>query len=124
MTVMWFAIDLALFFNSYVNPIALDGIKWKYYIVYDCWLAFELYIVWQFYIETKNTPLEEIVRHFDGESAVLGGAIANEKSRQLAEQMDMHAVGGNEDGLHGTNHADEKTVADVRQEESPATKLN
>jgi hypothetical protein len=70
---MFLAIDLALFFNSYVNPIALLAIGWKYYIVYVCWLAFEFSVVWKFYIETRNTPLEEIVRHFDGEGAILGG---------------------------------------------------
>jgi hypothetical protein len=93
MTIMWLSIDLALFFNQYVNPIALEGIGWKYYIVYDVWLAFELFVVWKFYIETRNTPLEEIVRHFDGSNAVLGGAAATEKSRQLAEQIEMPVDG-------------------------------
>jgi len=37
-----FAISLSLIFNQYVNPVALDSIGWKYYIVYCCWLVFEL----------------------------------------------------------------------------------
>ena len=37
-----------------------------------------------FYIETRNTPLEEIVKHFDGEQAVLGGGAATEKGLHLA----------------------------------------
>ena len=49
-----------VFFNQYVNPIALDAIGWKYYIVYCVWLAVELAVVWFFYIETRNTPLEEV----------------------------------------------------------------
>jgi sugar porter (SP) family MFS transporter len=89
MNVLWLSIDLVLLFNQYVNPIALDAIHWKYYIVYTIWLAFELFIVWKFYIETRNTPLEEIVKHFDGEGALLGGAAANEKSRQLAAEIDL-----------------------------------
>jgi len=89
MTVLWFAIDAVLFFNQYVNPIALRKIHWKYYIVYTVWLAFELFIVWKFYIETRNTPLEEIVKHFDGDAAILGGQAANEKSRQLAAELDL-----------------------------------
>ena len=32
---MFLAVDLALFFNSYVNPIALEALGWKYYSVYD-----------------------------------------------------------------------------------------
>ena len=42
-----------------------------------------------FYIETRNTPLEEIVRHFDGEAAVLGGAAATEKGRKLANELGL-----------------------------------
>lgn len=34
MTVVFLFVDIALFFNQYVNPIALDNIGWKYYIVY------------------------------------------------------------------------------------------
>lgn len=86
---MFLAVDLALFFNQYVNPIALNHIGWKYYIVYDVWIAFELLIVWKYYIETRNTPLEEIVKHFDGDSAILGGQAATEKSRQLAAEIDV-----------------------------------
>jgi hypothetical protein len=38
------------------------------------WLAVELAVVWKFYIETRNTPLEEIAKHFDGNEALIGGA--------------------------------------------------
>lgn len=80
---MFLAVDLALFFNSYFNPVALAKLNWKYYIVYDCWLAFEFMIVYFYYIETRNTPLEEIVKYFDGEQALLGGDLATEKARQI-----------------------------------------
>lgn len=93
MTVMFLAIDLSLFFNQYINPIALSRLTWKYYIFYDVWLLFELFIVWKFYLETRNTPLEEIAKHFDGEGAIIGGTAATDKSRQIAEEIDR--VGGN-----------------------------
>lgn len=93
MTILWLAIDAVLFFNQYVNPIALRHLHWKYYIVYTVWLAFETFIVWKFYIETRNTPLEEIVKHFDGEGALVGGVAANEKSRQLAAEIDLDIPG-------------------------------
>jgi hypothetical protein len=38
------------------------------------WLAVELVVVWKYYIETRNTPLEEIAKHFDGDDALVGGA--------------------------------------------------
>jgi len=88
LTMMFLAVDLALFFNSYVNPVALDALNWKYYIVYDCWLFVELLVVYFFYVETRNTPLEEIVKYFDGDAALLGGDLATEKSRHyLVEEL-------------------------------------
>jgi MFS family permease len=83
LTVMFLCVDLSLWFNQYVNPIAIDAIQWKYYIVYCVWLVFEFFIVWRYYIETKNTALEEIVKFFDGENALLGGEAATAKSRHL-----------------------------------------
>ena len=65
------------------------------------WLGFELLVVWKFYIETRNTPLEEIAKHFDGDAAVVGGAAATEKGRVLAAEMgrddndDYHKEGSN-----------------------------
>ena len=73
--------------NQYVNPIAIKHIGWKYYIVYDVWIAVELIVVYFFYIETKNTPLEEIARHFDGDAAAVGGAAATEKGRIIENEI-------------------------------------
>ena len=105
LTVMFLMVDAALFFNQYVNPIALDHIHWKYYIFYCVWLAIELAVVYFFYVETRNTPLEEIAKHFDGDQALLGGGAATHKGLSLAAEM----------GLEGTvshSHAlDEKRRA-------------
>ncbi|KIJ98739.1 hypothetical protein K443DRAFT_133322 [Laccaria amethystina LaAM-08-1] len=65
-TVFSFAISLSLIFNQYVNPIALDKIGWKYYIVYICWLSFEAVFLWFYVVETKNRTLEETAALFDG----------------------------------------------------------
>lgn len=43
---MFLFVNLALFFNNYVNPVALTAISWKYYIAYCCWLAVELTVVY------------------------------------------------------------------------------
>ncbi|KAJ5261419.1 hypothetical protein N7478_012014 [Penicillium angulare] len=86
LTIMFFCVDMSLWFNQYVNPIALGDIEWKYYIVYCVFLVFEIFVVWKYYIETKGIPLEEIVKKFDGEGAVLGGAAASEKIQQLTDQ--------------------------------------
>ncbi|KAF2429937.1 hypothetical protein EJ08DRAFT_697961 [Tothia fuscella] len=89
MTVLFLMVDIALFFNQYVNPIALADIGWKYYIVFCVWLAIELVVVWKFYIETRNTPLEEIAKHFDGQDALVGGAAATGVARHEIVLSDM-----------------------------------
>lgn len=106
------AVDLALFFNSYVNPVALDALGWKYYIVYDVWLAFELGVVYFFYVETRNTPLEEIVKHFDGEDALLGGTLATERAKQLLVED------GKTGEKHGAVHV-EREVSSSQEIETP-----
>ncbi|BCS28371.1 uncharacterized protein APUU_61419A [Aspergillus puulaauensis] len=83
LTLMFFCVSLSLFFNQYVNPIAIEDIGWKYCIVYCVWLVFELLVVWKFYIETRNTPLEEIAKYFDGDEAIIGGQAATEKVVEL-----------------------------------------
>lgn len=60
--------------NQYVNPIAMDALDWKYYIVYTCWIAFEFVYLYFFVVETKGRdgrplPLEEIALLFDGQQA-------------------------------------------------------
>jgi sugar porter (SP) family MFS transporter len=65
--VMEYALYGALFFNQYVNPIALDSIHWKYYIVYCVFLAFEVVVIYFLYVETRYVPLEEVTKLFDGE---------------------------------------------------------
>lgn len=75
-----FAISLSLIFNQYVNPIALKHLKWKYYIVYCCWLVFELIYLYMFVVETKGLSLEETAALFDGEQAEMAIAGATEKA--------------------------------------------
>jgi hypothetical protein len=105
LTVLFLSVDIALIFNQYVNPVALESIHWKYYIVFvsyfrpylkssiliilQCvWLAVEVFVVWKFYIETKNTPLEEIARHFDGDQALVGDT----KGQFVDHNMELRRV--------------------------------
>ncbi|KAF7937715.1 uncharacterized protein EAE97_007511 [Botrytis byssoidea] len=114
MTIMFLAVDLSLFFNQYVNPIALDHLHWKYYIFYCVWLTFELFVVWKFYIETRNTPLEEIVKHFDGDNALVGGQAATEKARVIAAEHDLQlgaeTSNGGLDEKSAAHHTEERIV--------------
>ncbi|OJA17867.1 hypothetical protein AZE42_05906 [Rhizopogon vesiculosus] len=85
-----FVISAALIFNQYVNPIALDAMSWKYYIVYVCWLAVEFIFLWFFLVETKNRTLEETAALFDGEDALeqiaQRGEVAHEVYEHTSEE--------------------------------------
>jgi hypothetical protein len=94
LAIMFFCVNAALFFNNYVNPIALQAIRWKYYIVYDCWLFFELLTVYFFYPETKGPTLEEMAKIFDGDEAIVGQVdmdIVREKVDIALEERENNA---------------------------------
>lgn len=54
-------------FNGFVNPIALDAIGWKYYIVYVVLVIVWGVMIWFCYPETKGYSLEEVALIFDKE---------------------------------------------------------
>lgn len=64
-----FSTQVALFFNIFANPIALDAIAWKYYIVFVAMLAIITAVMYVAYPETRGYSLEEIARVFDGDEA-------------------------------------------------------
>ncbi|KAL1613805.1 hypothetical protein SLS54_010266 [Diplodia seriata] len=57
----------AILFNTLVNPVALEAIGWRYYIVYVVLLVGIGATCYFFYPETRGYSLEEIARVFDGE---------------------------------------------------------
>ncbi|CRG91075.1 hypothetical protein PISL3812_08123 [Talaromyces islandicus] len=67
--IMQIASTCTLIFNGYANPVAMETINWRYYIVYCCVTAAEIVIVYFFFPETKSRSLEEVAVIFDGEEA-------------------------------------------------------
>jgi hypothetical protein len=57
----------ATFINTFVNPIGLDTIKWRYYIWYCVWLVVELITIYFIFPETSNRTLEELAFLFEGQ---------------------------------------------------------
>lgn len=57
---------VGLIVGNQVNPIAMQHIQWKYYIVFCCLLALLLVLVWFLFPETKGHSLEEIREVFEG----------------------------------------------------------
>jgi MFS family permease len=88
------ATQLAIFFNVFVNPIALEAIQWKYYIVYIVMLTIIGATIWFFYPETKGHTLEEMARVFDGDNA----NVADEKHmREIVRAMSVNHDSRKED---------------------------
>ncbi|KAF2646253.1 general substrate transporter [Massarina eburnea CBS 473.64] len=83
---------LAGFFTTFVNPIGLDNISWKWLIVYVCWLAYEVIFVWFLFPETANRTLEELAFLYEGEERAIKAAEAVEKA--VISHDEVHVLGG------------------------------
>lgn len=68
----WVATIVGMFFNTFVNPIALEAIEWRYYIVFLVVLLVFGVTAFFFYPETKGYSLEQVAVIFDGPDAVGG----------------------------------------------------
>lgn len=71
-----------VFFNTFVNPIALESIAWKYYLVFLAVLVIMLVSVWFGYPETRGRTLENVAYLFDGEDAEVGTGTAEGALKQ------------------------------------------
>ncbi|KAL2784568.1 sugar transporter [Aspergillus keveii] len=74
--------NAALTFNIFVNPIALDAIAWKYYLVFVAVIIAALFTVYFAYPETAGLSLEQIRILFDGDEDVAREAQAEEAKRE------------------------------------------
>jgi sugar porter (SP) family MFS transporter len=78
-------------FSGYVNPIGLESIKWKYYIVWCCVIVSNFIIGYFFYPETKNLSLEEVNQLFDSNLNVRSGDA--EKDEKGGQHIEVSHVG-------------------------------
>ncbi|KAJ9619976.1 hypothetical protein H2203_008252 [Taxawa tesnikishii (nom. ined.)] len=78
------------FFTTFVNPIGLKNITWKWLITYCCWLAFEIVFVWFMFPETANRTLEELAFIFEDKQLADKAVMAVEK---VVHNGDLDVVG-------------------------------
>ncbi|KAL6702388.1 hypothetical protein ACN47E_002339 [Coniothyrium glycines] len=69
LSITWISAFVGLFFNVFVNAIALDAIAWKYYFVFIAVLITMLFTVYFTYPETRGYTLEQVAVIFDGDQA-------------------------------------------------------
>lgn len=55
--------------NTFVNPLALEALEWKYYFVFLGIIAIVTVVIYFYYPETQGHSLEEIAVIFDGPAA-------------------------------------------------------
>ncbi|OQO06602.1 hypothetical protein B0A48_08387 [Cryoendolithus antarcticus] len=60
---------IAIFFNTFVNPIALEAIGWKYYFVFLIVIVTMAITVYFTYPETRGHTLEQMAVVFEGRDA-------------------------------------------------------
>ncbi|KAM0251880.1 hypothetical protein ACHAQJ_007993 [Trichoderma viride] len=82
---------LSGFFATFVNPIGLQNISWRWLIIYCCWLAFEVCFVWFLFPETAGRTLEELTFLFEDKALADQAVIAVEKAVHH-EDMSVKAV--------------------------------
>lgn len=68
LTIAWISVVFSNIFNTFVNPIALDAIGWKYYFVFIGVLIIYEISVYFLYPETRGYTLEQMAVIFDKHS--------------------------------------------------------
>jgi sugar porter (SP) family MFS transporter len=66
-SVFWVSQAVAICFNQFVNPVALNRIAWKYYLIYVVVLVVVINFMFFYVPETKGLSLEEVSNIFDRE---------------------------------------------------------
>lgn len=64
-SVFWVSQAVSVTFNQFVNPVAIDKIAWKYYLVYIGVLVVVINFIFFYVPETKGLSLEQISSIFD-----------------------------------------------------------
>jgi sugar porter (SP) family MFS transporter len=87
-SIFWVTQAVAVCFNQYVNPIALERIMWRYYLAYVGVLVLVVVFMFFYVPETKGLSLEEVRVIFDGQQQVdsleLQAAAARENETDLS----------------------------------------
>ncbi|CAG7921571.1 unnamed protein product [Penicillium olsonii] len=75
-SITMFTINVTSFFTTYVTPIGLESIGWRYYLPTCVWNAIVLLVIYFTFVETTNMTLEEIAGLFDDADDLANTAIS------------------------------------------------
>ncbi|KIL85277.1 hypothetical protein FAVG1_11708 [Fusarium avenaceum] len=82
----------AEFFTTFVNPIGLVNISWRYFLTYCCFLAFEVAFVYFCFPETSGRTLEEATFLFEDEKTSAEKAILELENSTATELMQRDSM--------------------------------
>ena len=83
---------VAIFFNTFVNPVALERIGWKYYFVFIVMLVLLGVTVYFFYPETRGHTLEQMAVVFDGHAGIPSPAGVAQRSKSLVSEKNAMVI--------------------------------
>jgi hypothetical protein len=92
LAITYFSAYTSLFLNVFANPIALEKIGWKYYILYIALLILICLTIYFVYPETKGHSLEEMARLFDGDDVLAQGTVLNSIIARKGAGMDVEST--------------------------------
>ncbi|RCK54454.1 Lactose permease [Candida viswanathii] len=88
LNILQVSINIFLIYNGFVNPIAMDAIQWKYYIVYCCILGVEVIVIYFFYVETSGYTLEEVAIVFGDDPKDLQPHLSSASEKPSVEKVE------------------------------------
>lgn len=106
LTVTFVSTVLAIFFNTFINPIALEAVGWKYYFVFVAVLICFGLTAYFFYPETRGYSLEQIAVIFDGEDAEVESP--HSTAMEVERRRSSVVFVSENKGLYDNVHVEEK----------------
>ncbi|KAM5356877.1 hypothetical protein ACJ41O_003523 [Fusarium nematophilum] len=82
-------LNIATMTNTFGVSVGIKKIGWKLYVIYICWIAFEIILIFFLFVETKGKTLEELGVIFEAKNP---RKASTEKTR-IALDQDGHVVG-------------------------------
>lgn len=92
-------LNIAFMTNTFGISVGIRVLEWRLYIIYTCWIAFEITCIYFFFVETKGKTLEELKDVFESKNP------RKASTRKVKVEVDevgnilsIHEKGGNTSG--------------------------